>query len=84
MQDVIVIHASESRLHPQGLQPYISYLQAGPVIRVHLPHLYPGVHKGYAFCQYKSMVGHLRLQIRLLLRACHHPLISLHLQMQFF
>lgn len=47
-----------SRIHKACKEPYMSYLQAGPVIRVHLPHLYPGVHKGYAFCQYKSMVGH--------------------------
>jgi len=26
-------------------------------VRVHLPEAYPGVHKGFAFCQYLTVVG---------------------------
>ena len=40
-------------------------LQAGPVIKLHIPEAYPGVHKGYAFCQYTTvvcMVPHVHLK----------------------
>ena len=41
----------KSRLH-------CPVLQAGPLERVHLPEAYSGVHKGYAFCHYTTVVGH--------------------------
>ncbi len=31
--------------------------QAGPVMRVSLPEEAPGLHKGYAFCQYEDLVS---------------------------
>ncbi len=31
--------------------------QAGPVTRVSLPEEAPGLHKGYAFCQYEDLVS---------------------------
>ena len=37
---------------------HASLLQAGPVQRVNLPEAYTGVHKGYAFCHYETVVGH--------------------------
>ena len=45
-------------LHPSShVRDMMSHaLQAGPVIKVHIPEAYPGVHKGYAFCQYTTVV----------------------------